>query len=206
MPQRLSWTPIVTVVGLLLLADYIIVNPSLAGVAGALAEILVLLAAAAAVTGGISLAVRHGGDILHATGNRAGSVALLAGLAVMLVAGFRPGSAGVSDPATRWVVGALLVPLGASLFALLFFFTLAASRRGLMLRGRETGIMLAAAAVVLILLLPIGGSLGDALAGVGAWLLVVPIGAVFRGLLLGIGILTAVAAARLLFGMDAFDE
>jgi hypothetical protein len=198
--------PIVTVVGLLLLADYLVVNPSLAAVAGALAEILVLLAAAAALTGGISLVVRHGGDLLHATGNRAGSAALLVGLAVMLIAGFRPGSTGASDPATRWLVAALLVPLSASLFALLFFFTLGASRRGLMLRGRETGIMLAAAAVVLIVLLPIGGSLGDALAGVGGWLLAVPIGAVFRGLLLGIAILTAVAAARLLFGMDALDD
>jgi hypothetical protein len=206
MPRRLAWPPIVTVVGLLLLADYVVVNPSLASVADALAETLVLLAAAAAITGAISLAVRHGSDLLHGNGSRAGSVALLVGLAAMLIAGFRPGSDGAGDPATRWLVSALLVPLIASLFALLFFFTLAATRRGLKLRGRETGIMLAAAAVVLILLLPVGGSLGDALAGVGGWLLAVPIGAVFRGLLLGIAILTAVAAARLLFGMDALDD
>ena len=206
MPRRLAWPPIVTIVGLLLLADYLVVTPSLASVANALAETLVLLAAAAAITGAISLVVRHVGDLVRGSGNRAGSVALLLGLAVMLVAGFRPGSAGAADSATRWVVAALLVPLSASLFALLFFFTLAATRRALVLRGRETGIMLAAAAVVLILLLPIGGSLGDALTALNGWLLAVPLGAVFRGLLLGIAILTAVAAARLLFGMDALDE
>ena len=136
MPRRLAWPPIVTVIGLLLLADYLVVNPSLAGVAGALAEALVLLAAAAAITGTISLVIRHGGDLLRGTGNRGGSVALLLGLAVMLIAGFRPGSAGAGDPVTRWLVAALLVPLTASLFALLFFFTLAATRRGLLLRGR----------------------------------------------------------------------
>jgi len=206
MPRRLAWPPIVTVVGLLLLADYVIVNPSLAGVANALAEILVLLAAAAAITGAISLAARHGGDLVRGAGNRAGSVALLVGMTAMLIAGFRPGSAGAGDGATRWLVSALLVPLIASLFALLFFFTLAATGRGMMLRARETGLMLAAAALVLIVLLPIGGSLGDALAGLGGWLLAVPIGAVFRGLLLGIALLTAVAAARLLFGMDALDD
>ena len=206
MPRRLAWPQIVTVIGLLLLADYLVVNPSLAGVAGALAEALVLLAAAAAITGTISLVIRHGGDLLRGTGNRGGSVALLLGLAVMLIAGFRPGSAGAGDPVTRWLVAALLVPLTASLFALLFFFTLAATRRGLLLRGRETGIMLAAAAVVLVLLLPLGGSLGDALTGLNGWLLAVPLGAVFRGLLIGIAIVTAVAAARLLFGIDALDE
>lgn len=206
MPRRLAWPPIVTVVGLLLLADYVIVNPSLGGVADALAEILVLLAAAAAITGAISLAARHGSDLVRGAGDRAGSVAVLVGMAAMLIAGFRPGSAGADDAATRWLVSALLVPLVASLFALLFFFTLAATQRGMMLRGRETGLMLAAAALVLIVLLPIGGSLGDALAGLGGWLLAVPIGAVFRGLLLGIALLTAVAAARLLFGMDALDD
>ncbi|MDQ2941622.1 MAG: hypothetical protein M3R05_05470 [Chloroflexota bacterium] len=206
MPRRLAWPPIVTVVGLLLLADYVVVNPSLASVAGALSEVLVLLAAAAAITGTISLVARHGSDLLHGTGNRAGSVALLVGLAVVLVAGFRPGSAGAGDPVTRWLVAALLVPLIASLFALLFFYTLAATRRGLLLRGRETGIMLAAATAVLILLLPFGGALGDALEGVGGWLLAVPVGAVFRGLLLGIAILTAAAAAKLIFGMDAVDD
>jgi hypothetical protein len=206
MPRRLAWPPIVTVVGLLLLVDYVIVNSSLAGVADALAETLVLLGAAAAITGAISLAARHGSDLLRGAGNRAGSVALLAGMTAMLIAGFRPGSAGAGDAATRWLVSALLVPLVASLFALLFFFTLAATRRGMMLRGRETGLMLAAAALVLVLLLPFGGSLGDALAGLGGWLLAVPIGAVFRGLLLGIALLTAVAAARLLFGMDALDD
>ena len=206
MPRRLAWPPIVTAVGLLLLADYLVVTPSLAGVAGALAEGLVLLAAAASITGALSLVVRHGGDLVRGGGNRAGSIALLAGLALMLAVGFRPGSTGAADPATRWVVAALLVPLSASLFALLFFFTLAAIRRGLILRGRETGIMLAAAAVVLVLLLPLGGSLGDALTGLNGWLLAVPLGAIFRGLLIGIAIVTAVAAARLLFGIDALDE
>lgn len=206
MPRRLAWPFIAAVVGLLLLADYLVANSSLDAIAAAISETIVLLAAAAAITGAISLVVRHAGDLVRGTGNRAGSVALLIGLGVMLVAGFRPGSSGAGDPSVRWVVGALLVPLAASVFALLFFFTLAATRRGLLLRGRETGVMLAAAAVALLLLLPLGGSLGERLAGAAGWVLAVPVGAVFRGLLLGVAILTAVAAARLLFGMDALDE
>jgi hypothetical protein len=199
-------TTLVVVVGLLLLADFAIVNPSLAAIAGALLEYIVLLAAAAAIAGGLALALRHIGDLRHARGDRAGSLLLLAGMAAMLVAGFFPGSGGAGDPVVRWLVGALLAPLVAALFALLFFFLLAAARRGLRLRSRETTVMLLAAALVLILLLPIGGAVGTWLAAVAGWTLNVPIGAVFRGLLIGVAIATAIAAARILLAIDGAVE
>lgn len=205
MPRSLP-TTLVVVVGLVLLADFVIVNPSLAAVAGALLEYVVLLAAAAAIAGGLALALRHVGDLRHARGDRPGSLLLLAGMAVMLVAGFFPGSGGASGPLVRWLVGALLAPLVAALFALLFFFLLAAARRGLRLRSRETTVMLLAAAVALILLLPLGGVVGRWLAAVADWTLDVPIGAVFRGLLIGVAIATAIAAARILLAVDGTVE
>ena len=52
-----------------------------------------------------------------------------------------------------------------------------------------------------ILLVPVSGGLGSWLAGGAEWLLAGPIGAVFRGLLIGVGLLTAVYAARTLLGM-----
>ena len=64
----------------------------------------------------------------------------------------------------RWLVAALLAPLLAALFAMLFVFLLTAARKGLTLRTRQTAVMLAAAMVVIVLLLPIGGTVGDSLA------------------------------------------
>ena len=43
-----------------------------------------------------------------------------------------------------------------------------------------------------VLLVPLSGGLGTWLAGAAGWSLAVPIGAVFRGLLIGIALLTAV--------------
>lgn len=198
---------LVVVVGLLLLADFVIVNPSLAAVAGVLLQYLVLLAAAAAIAGGLALALRQIADLRHARGERVGSSLVLGGMGLMLIAGFLPGSAGVADPVMEWLVAALLAPLVASLFALLFFFLLAAARRGMRLRSRETSVMLVAAAVVLILLLPLDGVVGRWLAGAAGWALAVPIGAVFRGLLIGVAIATAIAAAGLLLAVDgAVDD
>jgi len=129
--RRTLPTILIVVVGLLLLADFVIINPSLAAASGVLVEYLVLLSAAVAVAGGLSLVARHAGDLLHRRGERSGSILVLVGMGVMLAAGFYPGSRGTDDPAVLWLVGALLAPLVAALFALLFIFLLAAARRGL---------------------------------------------------------------------------
>jgi hypothetical protein len=204
--RRTILTGIVLVTGLLVLLDMMIVNPSLHGVAGAVNELLVLLAAAAAVGGGATLVAHHVRNLAAADGDSTGSIVLLLGMAAILVAGLRPGSSGSSDPAVLWLVAALLAPIAASVFGLLFIFLLAAFRRGFALRVRETSLMAAAAAVVIVLLLPVGGQAGDWLAAGAGWVRDVPLGGVFRGLLIGIGILVAVSAARSLLGLDVDDE
>jgi hypothetical protein len=192
--------------GLLVLLDLLIVNPSLGDAAGALYELLVLLAAAAAVGGGATLAVHHARALRSGNGDWIGSIVLLVGMAAVLVAGLRPGSSGSSDPAVLWLVAALLAPIAASLFALLFIFLLGAFRRGFVRRGRETAVMAGAAAIVIVLLLPIGGQAGDWLAGGAAWVRAVPLAGIFRGLLIGIGVMVAVSAARSLLALDHDDR
>jgi hypothetical protein len=197
---------VVVLVGLLLLVNFVVINPLLAGVAREVLRLVVLVAAAAAIAGVLALVLRHGSDLWRGRGDRAGSAVLLIGLGVMLVAGFYPGSAGAGDPAVRWLVAALLAPLTASLFALLFLFTLSAMRRGMGLRSRQVTVMLAAAAVVVLLLLPIDGPLGAWLGSAAGWAMAVPIGGVFRGLLIGIAIATAIHAARIILAVDGADD
>lgn len=204
--RRSIITGIALVSGLLVLLDLLIVNPSLGGAAGALNELLVLLAAAAAVGGGASLVAHHARDLASGNGDPIGSIVLLAGMAAVLVAGLRPGSRGSADPIVMWLVAALLAPIAASLFAMLFIFLLGAFRRGFTLRARETGVMAGAAAIVIILLLPIGGQAGDWLASTAGWVREVPLAGVFRGLLIGTGIMVAVSAARMLLTLDRDDE
>jgi hypothetical protein len=193
-------------VGIVLLLDFVLVNPSLAAVANALLELIVLLAAAAGLAGAAALVLRHWTDLVERRRDPIGSLVLLVGLGAMLVAGFYPGSSGAGDPAVRWLVAALLAPLVASLFAMLFVFLLAAAGRGLALRTRQTAIMLGAAAAVVVLLLPIDGPVGTWLAGAAGWAMAVPIGGVFRGLLIGVAIVTAIYASRMLLAIDGADD
>jgi hypothetical protein len=204
--RRSLLTGVALISALLVLLDLLIVNPSLGAAAGALNELLVLLAAAAAVGGGATLIAHHARSVTTGSGDPLGSIVLLGGMAAVLLAGLRPGSSGSSDPVVLWLVAALLAPIAASLFALLFIFLLGAFRRGFALRARETAVMAGAAAIVIVLLLPIGGQAGDWMAASAGWVRAVPLAGIFRGLLIGIGVMVAVSAARSLLALDRDDE
>lgn len=197
---------IVIGVGLLLLADTLVANPGLDAIAALLTDYLVLLAAGAALAGAVALFVRHGGDLLLRRGDRVGSAILLGGLVAVLALGLRPDSAGPADPALNWLVAALIVPLGASLGGLLFFFLLRGSRRGMRVNRREATLLLAVAAASAAILLPIGGVAGGLLGDVSSWMLQGPVAAVFRGLLIGVAVAASISAARFLFGVEHHDE
>jgi hypothetical protein len=204
--RRPTIAALVVATGLLLLVDLLVVNEQLGELAGVVVDAAIFVAAGAALAAVASLAVRRGGDLRRRRGDPVAAVLVLAGIAAMLVAGLRPGAAGTSDPAVAWLVGALLVPLGATLFGLLFISTLGAARRALAQRGSEPKIMVGAAMVAVVLLLPLAGSVGAWLSEASGWALAGPIGAVFRGLLIGIAVAAAVMAARAMLGMGAADE
>jgi hypothetical protein len=195
----------VVAIGLLLLVDYLVVNESVATAADLLIQAAIFVAAGAALAAVASLAIRRAGDLWRRRGDPVAAGLVLVGMAVVLVAGLRPGAGGAADPAVGWIVAALLVPIGASLFGLLFVTTLAAARRSVAQRNREATVLVAIALVTLILLLPLGGTVGAWLAGAAGWVLAVPIDAVFRGLLLGIAVTAAVVAARTMLGVGSTD-
>lgn len=203
---RATIPALVVVVGVLLLADLLLVNESLAELAGIAIDAAILVAAGAALAAAAALALRRGRDLWRRRGDPIGAALVLLGLGAMLALGLRPGAAGAADPAVQWLVSALLIPIGASLFGLLFVTTLAASRRSLASGGREATLLVGAALIVLALLLPLGGPAGAWLSGAASWVLAVPVGAVFRGMLIGVAILAAVFAARTLLGVGATDE
>jgi hypothetical protein len=204
--KRFAFPALVLSIGVLLLADFLIVNESLGDLAAVAIDAAIIVAAGAALAAGASLAVRRGTDLWARRGDPIGAVAVLAGMGAVLVAGMRPGATGAGDPAVGWIVGALIIPIGATLFALLFVTTLAAMRRSVERRDREATVLVVAAVVVLVLLLPLGGGVGAWLVDAAGWVLAVPVGAVLRGILIGVAVLAAVLGARTLLGVGSSDE
>jgi hypothetical protein len=204
--KRPTIAALVVATGLVLLIDLLVVNETLAQLADLVVDAVILVAAGVGLAAAASLALRRGSDLWRRRGDPVAALLVLVGIAVMLVAGLRPGGDGTSDPAVGWLVAALLVPLGATLFGLLFVSTLGAARRSLAQRGREAPLMIGVSILVIVLLLPLGGTLGTWLSETSTWVLDVPIGAVFRGLLLGIAIAAAVVAARTMLGTRTVDD
>ena len=204
--RRPTLPALVIVVGVLLLADLLVVNQSLGELATLAIDAAILVAAGAAVAGVAALAVRRAGDLWRRRGDPVGAALVLGGMAAILVAGLRPGALGASDPAVGWIVAALMVPIGATLFGLLFVTTVGALRRSLELGTRESIVIAAGALVVLVLLLPLGGPLGAWTATAAEWALDVPVGAILRGILIGVAVLAAVFAARTMLGIGSADE
>lgn len=197
---------IVLVSGLLLLADLLVVNASLAELADLVIAAAILVAAGAALAGVAALGLRRAGDLWRRRGDPVGAGLVLAGILAVLVAGLAPGGDGASDAAVGWLLSALVIPIGATLFGLLFVSTLLAARRAVAGRSREAILIVGAAIVTVLLLLPLGGSVGDRLAQASNWTLAVPIGAVFRGFLIGIAVVAGVMAARTMLGVGNADE
>jgi hypothetical protein len=204
--RRPTIPALVIAVGVLVLADFLVVNDSLGDVAGMVVDAAIVIAAGAALAGVAALAVRRASDLWRRRGDPIGAGLVLAGMAAVLVAGLRPGADGATDPAVGWLVSALMLPIGATLFGLLFVTTLAAARRSVDTGGREAIVLVGSAVVLLVLLVPIGGAAGDTLAAAADWALEVPIGAVFRGMLIGVAVLVAVFGARTLLGIGSTDE
>jgi multisubunit Na+/H+ antiporter MnhG subunit len=204
--RRPSVSALVVITGILLLADFLIVNESLGQLASIAVDLAIIIAAGAALAAVGSLGLRRGMDVWRRRGDPVGAGLVLVGIGVVLVAGLRPGSEGASDPAVRWILVALLIPIGATLFGLLFLSTLTAARRSVASRDQAATLLVSISLITLVLLLPVGGALGAWLAAAASWSLEVPIGAVFRGLLMGVAVLSAVFAARTLLGIGPRDE
>jgi hypothetical protein len=204
--RRPTIPALVIAVGVLVLADFLVVNRSLGDVAGLVIDAAIVVAAGAALAGVGALALRRASDLWRRRGEPIGAGLVLVGMAAVLIAGLRPGANGASDPAVGWIVSALMLPIGATLFGLLFVTTLSAARRSADTGGREALVLVGSAVILLILLVPIGGTLGDALAAAADWALEVPIGAVFRGILIGVAVLVAVFGARTLLGIGSADD
>lgn len=203
--RRPTITALVVVIGILLLADLLVVNSALASTAGVVVDAAILVAAGTALAAVTALAVRRVADLWRRRGDPVGALLVLGGMAAMLVAGLRPGSAGTADPAVGWLVAALLVPIGATLFGLLFISTVSAARRSAATGSREALVLVAAATVAVVVLLPIGPG-GDWLGATRDWLAGGLVGSAFRGLLIGIALLAAVYAARVMLGIGSADD
>jgi hypothetical protein len=185
--------------GLIVLVGYFI--PALAPVQSVLLNWAIILAGSAALVGVLNLILVHGTKITQREKGTIYSAILLVCLFATLLFGM---VLGPDHPDMRLLVNAIIVPVEASLLALLAVTLLYASIRLLRRRANLMSILFIATALLMLIgtaTLPFGeiGALNNFLR---PWFQHVLVLGGARGILIGVALGTLTTGLRVLFGID----
>jgi hypothetical protein len=102
----------------------------------------------------------------------------------------------------RFMFDYVMVPLSATVFALLAFFIASAAFRAFRARNVRATLLLVAAALVMIGRVPLGAEISGYFPKVADWLMTVPNAAGQRGLIIGAALGVIATGLRIIFGIE----
>jgi hypothetical protein len=183
--------------GLLMLADFFVLDPVIDALGAILIEGVLILAAFALLLGVLNLLGVHARTNGAPQSRRYSAILLIALVATFVTGILRPASDELA-----WIFDYFYFPLQASMGALLAFFIVSAAYRAFKLRSVPAFILLATSLVVLITQLPFSAALSPLLPVAREWIFAIPVTAGVRGILLGVALGAIATALRVLLAVD----
>jgi len=185
--------------GVLTVADYGVQEPTLQGLSSTAQSWVVVIAGFAVGIGVINLLRGQWYRVKTRQKGWYNNALLITTLALTSVWGI---IATTKDPTYSYVYFNLTVPLTVTVFGMLAFYIASAAVRSLRLRNIDAGIMLVAAALVMLRNIPAGAAIWSSLPAIGGWVLDYPNLAAQRGIVIGIAIGVVAVGVRTILGYE----
>lgn len=191
---------ITMVVGFTLVADYFFSIPQVAYVSSLLSTTAVIVVAFALGIGMVTILRVHTPIVQKKTPGR-----WLYSLWLLIMAGVTAAFGifgGITSPGLDWIFTYVFTPLGATILSLLGFYMVSASYRAFRARSFESGVLLVAAAFVMLMNAPIGEAIWRGFPVIGTWIRDIPALAGQRGIAIATAVGISVFSLRVLLGLQ----
>jgi hypothetical protein len=190
-------------VGITMLIQYYIPHSTSQELLSEFAAWTMIIMAFALVIGLSSLLHMHIGKIRRHVAGWGFSVVTIAALAVTttvgVVAGWEKGS---KADQVQWIYLYMMWPLGGTMFSILAFFIASAAYRAFRARTFEATVLLIAAMIVMLEVVPIKIFAAIGIPEVNNWIFTCPNMAAQRGILLGVALSIVATSLRIIFGIE----
>jgi len=172
-----------------------------------------VIAATAFFLGILSFVMHHSTKIKRKIPGHGYSIAALVAFAVMALSGILskiPFMAkvlgdidlGPQESVFQWLFTYMLVPMEATMFALLAFYIASASFRAFRARNIEATLLLIAAVLIMIGRVPLGEAMWGGFTEIQQWIMEFPNTAAKRAIMIGVGLGMASTALKLMLGIE----
>ncbi|MGE5653151.1 MAG: hypothetical protein ACM3ZQ_02630 [Bacillota bacterium] len=153
----------------------------------------------AVLLGIINLTLVHGRSVSQKRTNWQYSIIILAAMYGVMLLGLSETSTGKNY---MWVFNNTMVPLGATMYAMLAFYISSAAYRVFKVRSVEAGLLMISAVIIMMGNVPAGEMIWKGFPVVGKWLMQVPNTAGMRGITIGATLGASATALRILLGIE----
>jgi|UniRef100_A0A7V3UZX0 hypothetical protein len=189
------------VMGIIMMIQFFVPHPVSVAFYDLTTKWIRIVSAFALVLGVGSLVLYHTDRLRRKRAGWEYSIVTLAGLVVTAIIGLgwgvKPGS-----PLQEVLFKNMLVPLNASMFAILAFYMASAAYRAFRARTKEAALLLIAAFVVMLGMVPVGEAIWHKLPEFAEWILSVPNMAAKRAILFGVALGAIATSLKVILGIE----
>ncbi len=161
---------------------------------------IVVISACAMGLGATGLCLRHYEIVSRRQKNWGLSICVFIGMTLFPITAIIGG--GRTSKPFLFVFDSFYAPVGATFFSILIFYTASAAYRTFRLKSTQAGVLLFSAILLMLGRVPAGDAIWSGFPKIADWIMMVPVNAANRGILIGTAVGVSAAGIRYMVGLE----